>query len=110
MPDPAGHQRRENEPCDEGDAPAFVVVAEIEKAAEYAADAGDPAGQQHQQDGGQADQAATDRRRERGKILHEATPQLAGARSPMPPAVSIIDVSRAAAMRCQPRSPKTVPW
>src|SRR6267143_6191188 len=103
MPDPAGHQRRQNEPCDEGDPPAFVVVAEIEEAAEYAADAGDPAGQQHQQDGGQADQAATDRRRERSEICHDATPLMARASG-------IIVASRASAMRCRPHSPTTAPW
>src|SRR5207248_1912701 len=70
---PACNQRRHNEPGDKGDAPILVFASEIQQAAEYAADAGDPAGQQHQQNRGKADQAAADRCRYWCKIDHDAT-------------------------------------
>ena len=63
MTDQPASQRCQDEPGDKGDAPALVGAAGIEQAAEDAADAGDPAGQQHQQDGGKADQRAADRGR-----------------------------------------------
>ena len=60
-------------PAMKGDAPAFVICPEGEAAAEYAADAGDPAGQQHQQCDRKADQRTADRRGNRSKIGHDST-------------------------------------
>ena len=59
--------------CNKSTAPGFVVYSEAEAASEYATDAGDPAGQQHQQCGRKADQRTADRRGDRSKIGHDIT-------------------------------------
>ena len=64
---------RQNEPGDESDAPAFVLAPQIQQAAEDAADPGDPAGRQHQQDGGKPDQGAADRGRYGSEIGHDGS-------------------------------------
>src|SRR5229473_3562058 len=102
---PACNQRRQNEPRDKGDAPILVVASKIQQAAEYAADAGDAAGQEHQQDRGQADQAATDRGGQRCEICHDVTPLIARARSPMRPTGRLTVASRAVARHCRQHSP-----
>src|SRR5439155_10619594 len=60
IPDPAGGERCQNESCNKSATPRFVAYSEAEAASKYAADAGDSAGQKHQQCRRNADQRTAD--------------------------------------------------
>jgi hypothetical protein len=62
--DEAGNERR---------APGAVARLRVDEAVENAADAGDAAGEQHQQDGRKPDQRAADCSGDRSKIGHDIT-------------------------------------
>src|SRR5580700_1983486 len=61
---------RRDQAGDEGQPPEPIVGARIEQPAGNAADAGNAAGEQHQQHGGKPDQRAADGRREGSEIGH----------------------------------------
>ena len=58
-------------PAMKAGAPSAIVGARIEQAAGDAADAGNAAGEQHQQHRGKPDQRAADGRRDRSEIGHD---------------------------------------
>ena len=69
-------QRRRDQPGDERDPPGPVAALERQQPGKNATDAGDPAGQHHQQDRRRADQGAADQGRYRIEWQHWLSPAI----------------------------------